>query len=148
MSNEKLHIDEDYDSSYEITAPVTMTTEETVLVMSKEDAEAEDRGIDIQDVQEVFIGGTTHETSTSFSAWAHAAPPQHTHPTDEDEYGPYIEMCFADHMGPTNMNESQCEEVKSGEIATLRVYATEANKRAVAVKKRRRPINNIGNKDT
>ena len=48
--------------------------------------------------------------------------------------GPYIELCFAEHMGPAIMDEKQRYTTQSGDIATLRVYVTEANKRAVVVK--------------
>ena len=102
MNDEPLRLDEAYDGRYEFTAPVIMTTEDTVLVMSKEDAEAEDQGLDIQDVQEIFIGETTEQVH---SAWRQAASTATTYisntqniPTDQDEFGPYIELCFADHM--------------------------------------------------
>ena len=102
----------------------------------KEDTEAEDQGLDIQDIQYIFIG--EQDETSSYSAWQQAASPTHTNqidtPPDQDEYGPYIELCFADHMGPTIMDEKQREEATAEDIATLRIYVTEANKRAVVVK--------------
>ena len=41
-------------------------------------------------------------------------------PDDQDENGPYIELCFADHMGPAIMDEKkQRYEIQSGDIAAI-----------------------------
>ena len=53
---------------------------------------------------------------------------------DVDEIGPYIELCFADHMSKVILEEDQYDDIYEGQVATLRVYVTAAAKRAVVVK--------------
>ena len=55
------------------------------------------------------------------------------HALEQDEIGPYIELCFADHMSSIVLSEEQRDGMQEGVITTLRVYASEAHKRAAVV---------------
>ena len=56
----------------------------------------------------------------------------YTYTLDADEHGHYVELCFTDDM--SNIILAEHQRLHTGDIATLRVYVTQAAKRAVVVK--------------
>eukprot|EP00974_Lingulodinium_polyedra_P072391 7006163-Lingulodinium_polyedra.AAC.1 len=49
---------------------------------------------------------------------------------EEDEFGQYVELCCADEMPSIILQEDQHQQMQDDEVATLRVYVTDAAKRA------------------
>eukprot|EP00959_Pyramimonas_sp_CCMP1952_P203762 4261271-Pyramimonas_sp.AAC.1 len=60
--------------------------------------------------------------------------PDEGYSLDSDENGPYVELCFTPEMSKAVLDHTQLAQLETDMVATMRVYASSAAKRAVVVK--------------
>ena len=103
--------------------PIDMQPEETILLTTgncpEDDESPEDPGNRISETVQI------HLTDDD---------PGHEYPVEKDDIGEYVELCFTQDMAPIILDEVQLNNMRPGEIATMRVYISANTKRAVVVK--------------